>query len=82
MIVVFLIFFMKSYVVYIVDKILICNHSSSFYEKEISDSDFCMPFLLGDRFKKDSLESAGKKQLTVTYCEGNVREDKETFQKD
>ena len=55
---------MKSYVVYIVDKILICNHSSSFYEKlskEICDIYYCMPFLLGDRLTKDSLESAGKK---------------------
>ena len=49
------------------DKILICNHSNSFYKeisKELSDSFNCMPFLLGDRFTKDSLDSAGKKKTT------------------
>ena len=47
-----------------------------FYEeirKESSDSFYCMPLLLCDRFTKDSLDSAGKKktkqQLTITYCE-------------
>ena len=62
-------FFMKSYVVgthynHLFDKILICHHSTVFYEeisKELSDSFYCMPFLLGDRFTKDSLDSAGKK---------------------
>ena len=35
------------------DKILICNHSNSFYEeisKELSDSFYCVPFLLGNRY--------------------------------
>ena len=47
------------------DKILICNHINSFYEKiskNLSDSFDCMSFLLGDRFTKDSLDSAGKKK--------------------
>ena len=57
MMVLFLNFFMKSYVVgthynHLVDKILICY---DFY---------WMPFLLGDRFSKDSLDSAGKKKQT------------------
>ena len=55
-------FFMKSYVVgthynHIVDKILICYYSNSFYgeiSKEFSDSFLWMPFLLGNRFTKDS----------------------------
>ena len=55
------------------DKTLICNHSNSFYEeisKELADTFSCIPFLLGVRFTKDSLDSAGKKkQLTITYCE-------------
>ena len=71
-------FFMKSYVVgthynHLVHKILICNHSNSFYGeicKEFSNSFYCMPFLLADRFTKDSPDSVGKKkQLTITYCE-------------
>ena len=72
MIVLFLNFFMKSYAVgtqdhyyYLFDKILICNHSNSFFYKEISkelsDSFYCIPFLLGGSFTKDSLDSAGKK---------------------
>ena len=69
MIILFLNFFMKSYFLgthynHLFDKILICNHSNSFYEeirKELSDSFYCMPFLLGDKFTKDSLNSAGKK---------------------
>ena len=60
---------MKSYVVGthynpLFDKILICNHGNSFYEEiseELSDSFYCMQFLLGDRFTKDSLDSEGKK---------------------
>ena len=76
MIVLFLNFFMKSCVVgthynHLVDKILICYNSNSFYEdisKELSESFYCMPFLSGDRCTKDSLDSAGKKkQLTITY---------------
>ena len=68
-IVLFLNFFMKSYVVgthynHLFDKILICNHSNSFFyeemSKELSDSFYCMPFLLGGRSTKDSLDSAGK----------------------
>ena len=71
MIVLFLNLFMKKYVVgtqdhsnHLFDKNLICNHSNSFYEeisKELSDNFYCMPFLLGGRFTKDSLDSAGKK---------------------
>ena len=71
MIVLFLFFFfMKSYVVgthnynHLLNTILICNHSNSFYEeisKELSDSFYCLPFLLGERLTKDSLDSAGKK---------------------
>ena len=64
MIILFLNFFMKNYVVsthynHLVDKILIGNHSNSFYEeirKDSSGSFFCMPFLLGDRFTKDLLD--------------------------
>ena len=49
---------MKSYVVgihynHLFDKILICNRSNSFYEeisKELSDSFYCVPFLLADRY--------------------------------
>ena len=36
-----------------------------FYEeisKELSDSFYCMPFLLSDRFTKDSPDSAGKQK--------------------
>ena len=44
-----------------------------FYEeisKVLSDSFYCMSFLLGDRFTKDLPDSAGKKkQLTITYCD-------------
>ena len=70
MIVSFLNFFMKCYVVgthynnHLFDKILICNHSNIFYEeisKELPDSFYCMLFLLGGRFTKDSLDSARKK---------------------
>ena len=69
MISLFLNLFMKRYVVgthynHRLHKILICNHSNRFYEeirKELSDSFYCMPFLLGDRFTKGSLDSAGKK---------------------
>ena len=84
MIVLFLYFFMKSYVVgthynHLFDNILVCNHINSFYEeknKELSDSFYCMAFLLDDRFTKDSLDSAGKKkQLTITYCEERSSED-------
>ena len=72
MIVLCLNFFMKSYVVgthynHPIDKILICYHSNSIYgkiSKEFSKSFYWMPFLLGDRFTKDSLESAGKKKQT------------------
>ena len=60
---------MKSYVVgthynHLVHKILICYRNISFYEeisKELYDSFYCRPFLLGDRFTKDSPDSAGKK---------------------
>ena len=60
---------MNSYVVgnhynQLFDKILISNHSNSFYEemsKELSDSFYCMSLLLGGRVTKDSLDSAGKK---------------------
>ena len=58
---------------HLVDKILICIHSKSFnaeISKELSNSFYCMPFILADRFTKDSLDSAGKKKaLTITYCE-------------
>ena len=72
---------------HLVDKILIGNHNNSFYEeisKELSNSFYCMPFLLGDMFTKDSLDSAGKKkQLTITYCEdrssGRLRKFSETI---
>ena len=72
MIVLFLNFFMKSYVVgthynHLIDKNLICYHSNSFYgeiSKEFSDSFYWMSFLEGDRFTKDSLDSAGKKKQT------------------
>ena len=65
MIVSFLNFFMKSYVVgthynHIVDKILICYHSNSFYgeiKAKNSDSFLWMPFLLGNRFTKDSSQT-------------------------
>ena len=66
-------YFVGTYYNQRVHKILICNHRNSFYEemcKELSDSFYCMPFLLNDRFTKDSSDSAGKKkQLTITYCE-------------
>ena len=51
------------------DKILLFNHSNSFcffvfyikkISKELSDSFYCMPFLLGDPKVKE--------KLTVTYC--------------
>ena len=71
---------MKNYAVgtqdhyyYLFDKILICNSRNSFYEeisKELSDSFYCMPFLLGGRFtKRFTGLSSKEKQLTVTYCE-------------
>ena len=61
MIVSFLNFFMKTYVVgthcnHIVDKILICYHNNSFYG-EISKEFLWMPFLLGNRFTKDSSQT-------------------------
>ena len=75
----FLNFFMKSYVVgthynHLVDKIQICYHINSFFgeiSKEFSESFYWMPFLLGDRFIKDSLDIAGKKKQTdhINYCE-------------
>ena len=68
---------------HLVDEILICTHSNSFYEeisKEFSDSFYCMPFLLHDAcsctFTKDSHDSAGKeKQLTIICCEEIIQED-------
>ena len=64
-------------------KILICNHSNSFYEeisKQNSDSFYCMSFLLGNRFTKDSpTQQERKKQLAITFCEeiiqGDLQED-------
>ena len=55
-------FFMKSYLVgthykHLVDEILICTHSNSLCEeisKEFSNNFYCMPFILGDRFTKES----------------------------
>ena len=60
MIVLFLNFFMKCYVEgthynHLFVKILICNHSNSFYEeisKNLFDSFYCMSFLLDDWFTK------------------------------
>ena len=76
MIVFFFNFFMKDYVVvihynHIVNEILIFTHSNSFYEeisKEFSDSFYCMPFLLGDRFTKDPQDSKGKTSEHNLLC--------------
>ena len=69
---VYLNFFTKSYVVgthynHLDDEILICTHSNNLCEeisKELSDSLYCMPFILGDRFTKDLQDYSGKKKTT------------------
>ena len=83
MMIMFFKFFMKSYVVgthynHLADEMLICTNSHSFFYEEISkafpDSFYCVPFLLGDGFTKDSQDSPGKKQLTIIYCEEIIQD--------
>ena len=70
MIVLFLNFFMKCYVEgthynHLFVKILICNHSNSFYEeisKNLFDSFYCMPFLLDDWLQRFTGLSRKEKQ--------------------
>ena len=71
----FVFIFMKSYVVGTHYNQLIYKNmqpQQQFHEeisKYFSDRFYYMQFLLGDRFTKDSPNSAGKKkQLSITYC--------------